>query len=166
MEIGRTINDRYQLQRLIKQGQVCTVYHGVDQRLVRNVTVKVVPATYATIYKAAARLTSQFSHPNIIGLYDMISEADTLYLVQEHVEGDDFAALLNMPLTPYDVADMGSQLCQALLYASLAHPTRRVSHGDLTPASLLRDHSGLIRVNNFALPTDICLFHALEHNRR
>ena len=158
MEIGRIINDRYQMQRLIKQGQICTVYQGVDQRLVRSVAVKIVPPTYATVYKAAVRLTSQFSHPNIIGLYDMISEADTLYLVQEYVEGDDFAALLNTPLTPYDVADMGSQLCQALLYASLAHPSRRVSHGDLTPTAVLRDRNGLVRVNNFALPSDISYF--------
>lgn len=158
MEIGRVINDRYLLQRIVRQGQVCTIYQGIDQRLQRGVAVKVVPIAYAHVYKASVRLTSQFSHPNIIGLYDMISEPESLYLVQEFIEGDNFATLLNMPLTPYDVADIGSQFCQALLYASFANSTRRVSHGDLTPAAILRERNGLVHVNNFALPSDISYF--------
>jgi serine/threonine protein kinase len=157
VETSRIISDRYLLQRMVKQGQICAVYQGTDQRLQRSVAIKVIPAAYTHVYKAAVRLSAQFSHPNIIGLYDMISEPETLYLVQEHVEGDDFSALLNMQLTPYEVADLGSQLCQALLYAYL-HPTRRVSHGDLTPTSVMRDRKGLVHVNNFALPSDISYF--------
>jgi hypothetical protein len=48
-------------------------------------------------------------------------------------------------------------LCQALLYAYL-HPLRRASHGDLTPASVIRDRRGIVHVNNFALPSDISYF--------
>lgn len=157
VETSRTISDRYLLQRKIRQGQICTVYQGTDQRLQRSVAIKVIPATYIPVYKAAIRLTAQFSHPNIVGLYDIISEAETLYLVQEYVEGDDFTALLAMQLTPYEVADLGSQLCQALLYAYL-HPLRRACHGDLTPAAVMRDHKGVVHVNNFALPPDISYF--------
>jgi hypothetical protein len=157
VETSRIISDRYLLQRKIKQGQICTVYQGTDQRLQRSVAIKVVPATYVPVYKAAIRLTAQFSHPNIIGLYDTVSEGDTLYLIEEYVAGDDFATLLTMRLSPYEVADLGSQLCQALLYAYL-HPLRRASHGDLTPASVIRDRRGVVHVNNFALPSDISYF--------
>ncbi|HLI08423.1 MAG TPA: protein kinase [Ktedonobacteraceae bacterium] len=157
METSRIISDRYLLQRMIKQGQICTIYQGTDQRLQRSVAIKVIPAPYIHVYKAAVRLTAQFSHPNIVGLYDIISEPETFYLVQEYVEGNDFTSLLAMQLTPYEVADLGSQLCQALLYAYL-HPIRRVSHGDLTPASVMRDHKGVVKVNNFALPSDISYF--------
>lgn len=157
VETSRIISDRYLLQRMIKQGQICTIYLGTDQRLQRSVAIKVVPSAYMHVYKAAVRLTAQFSHPNIIGLYDIISEAETFYLIEEYVEGYDFAALLNMQLTPYEVADLGSQICQALLYAYL-HPVRRVSHGDLTPAAVMRDRKGVVHVNNFALPSDISYF--------
>ena len=157
VETSRIISDRYLLQRKIRQGQICTVYQGTDQRLQRNVAIKVIPATYIPVYKAAIRLTAQFSHPNIVGLYDIFSEAETLYLVQEYVEGDDFTALLTMQLTPYEVADLGSQLCQALLYAYL-HPLRQAAHGDLTPAAVMRDRKGVAHVNNFALPSDISYF--------
>ena len=111
METGRLINRRYLLQRLIKQGRVCTVYQGTDQMLQRVVAVKAVSAQYIPAYKAAIRMTSYFSHPNIIGLYDIVPivEPEALYLVQEYVAGDDFATLLQAQLTPYEVADFGSQ---------------------------------------------------------
>jgi len=156
VEIGRIIQGRYLLRSIIRQGQVCTVYQGIDQRLQRNVAVKVVPAVHIPAYKAAVQKTAQFSHPNIISLYDLLEEPEKLYFVQEFVEGSDFAAILQMPLQPYEVADFGVQLCQALLYA--AGSSRRVCHGDLTPGAILRDSRGYVRVNNFALPSDLSYF--------
>ncbi|GCE10721.1 protein kinase domain-containing protein [Tengunoibacter tsumagoiensis] len=156
METGRVINKRYLLQRLIQQGSASSVYQGVDQVLQRAVAIKVVPAEQIPVYRAAIRATAQFSHPNIIGLYDLIVEPDVLYVVQEYVEGDTFETLLQSHLTPYYVADLGMQICQALLYATTS--PRKVCHGDLTPASILRDRSGQIRVNNFALSTDMYYF--------
>src|SRR5579863_2646437 len=158
VEIGRVIDEHYQLQRLVKQGQVCTLYQGVDVKLQRVVMIKVVPAAYVPAYKAAMRLTSQFSSPSIVILYDLVLEADTLYLVQEYVEGDDFSSLLLSSPQPYEVANIGRQICAALLYAG--GPGRRVCHGDLTPAAILRDSRGKIRVNNFALPGDLHYFTA------
>lgn len=164
METGRVINRRYLLQRLIKQGQVCAVYQGVDQVLQRAVAVKAVPMRQVSTYRTAIRMTSHFSHPNIIGLYDLVADPEALYLVQEYIEGDEFSTLLQASLSPYEVADFGCQLCQALLYAmggsvvSNTSPLRKVCHGDLTPAAVLRDRRGLVRINNFALPSDRSYF--------
>src|SRR6266571_2618878 len=156
VETGRVINRRYLLQRLVKQGQYSVVYQGIDQVLQRVVTVKAVPAPHIPVYRAAVKLTASFSHPNIVGLYDLVIEAETLYVVQEYIEGDDFAALLQLPLMPHIVAGIGSQICQALIYAGAS--SRRVSHGDLTPGAVIRDHTGLVRINNFALPSDLTYF--------
>src|SRR5450759_5051467 len=91
VETGRVVNRRYLLQRLLKQGQYSAVYVGTDQVLQRPVTVKVVPSPYIQDYRAAIKLTAQFSQSNITGLYDLGIETDVLYVVQEYVEGDDFA---------------------------------------------------------------------------
>lgn len=152
METGRVIHRRYLLQRLIKQGQYCAIYQGTDQVLQRAVAVKVVPAAHIPAYRAAIRVTSQFSHPNIIGIYDLIIEPETLYVVQEYVDGEDFGMLLQTQQMPFQVADLGVQICQALLYTSSS--ARRVCHGDLTPGAIMRDQRGLVRINNFALPGD------------
>ncbi|MEO9057924.1 MAG: protein kinase [Ktedonobacteraceae bacterium] len=158
MEIGQVIGGHYLLQRLIQQGPYSTVFQGVDQSFQRVVAVKAVSAAYIPMYRAAVRKTSQLSYPHITMLYDLVIEPDRLYLVEEYVEGDDFATLLQAQLQPFDVAEYGRQICSALLYAS--SPTRRICHGDLTPRAILRDRRGLIRVNNFALPTDMQYFAA------
>lgn len=156
IETGRIIQRRYLLQRLIQQGQCCVIYQGTDQVLQRPVAIKIVPAQYLPAYRAAIRLTSQFSHPNIVGIYDLIVEPDTLYVIQEYVEGEPFSALLQRQLSAYEVIDTGMQLCQALLYAG--SNARKVCHGDLTPSAVFRDRKGMVRVNNFALPPDLAYF--------
>jgi serine/threonine protein kinase len=158
VETGLVIGGHYLLQHLIKQGQFSTVYQGVDQLFQRSVAVKSVPADQIPTYRAAVRMTSQFSYPNIIGLYDLVAKPDRLYLIQEYVEGEDFAALLQAPLMAHEVADIGRQVCLAILYAGAS--SRGVCHGDLTPSAILRDRRGLIRVGNFALPSDIAYFTA------
>ncbi|BCL82118.1 protein kinase [Ktedonobacteria bacterium brp13] len=158
VETGRVIQQRYQLQRLIRQGQTCAVYQGFDQVLQRAVAVKIASPEYIQAYRAAMRATAQFTHPNIVGVYDLIVEPDALYIVQEYVEGDDFGTLLQSQLTPYYVVDFGVQICQALMYAGT--PARKICHGDLTPSAIIRDKRGSVRVNNFALPPEIQYFAA------
>lgn len=156
METGRVIHKRYLLQQLIKQGQYSTVYQGTDQLLQRAVALKVVPTEHIPAYRAALRTTAQFSHPNIVGIYDLIIEPDKLYIVQEYIDGEDFSSLLQVQQTPYQVAELGVQACQALLYATSS--TRRICHGDLTPEAIMRDRLGLVRINNFALPSNLNYF--------
>ncbi len=156
METGRLINKRYLLQRLIKHGQVCAIYQGTDQVLQRAVAIKAVPAPDIPAYRAAIKMTAHFSHPNIVGIYDLVIEPEMLYIVQEYIEGVNFSTLQQAPLPYYEVVDIGMQICQALTYAGDASPN--VCHGDLTPTSIIRDPHGLVRVNNFALPGDFLYF--------
>ncbi len=156
METGRVIHHRYLLQRLIKQGQGCAIYQGMDQVLQRMVAVKAVSAAHIADYRAAIKLTAHFSHPNIVGTYDLVAEPEMLYIVQEYVQGASFSTLLQVQLSPYEVADFGMQMCQALMYAD--NSSHRVCHGDLVPTSIMRDSHGFIRVNNFALPGDLAYF--------
>ncbi|TMD68689.1 MAG: hypothetical protein E6I91_03900 [Chloroflexi bacterium] len=158
VELGRVIGGHYLLQRLIKQGQYAVIYQGVDQAFQRAVAVKAVDAAQIPVYRAAVRRTSQFTFPNMVSLYDLVTEQENLYLIQEYIDGEDFSTLLQSPLQPYEVADYGHQVCLTLLYA--ASSSRRTCHGDLTPTAIMRDQRGQIRVNNFALPSDVNYFTA------
>jgi serine/threonine protein kinase len=156
VETGLLIYERYRLQNLIQQGTSSSVYYGVDEVLSRAVAVKVVPAQAMAVYRSAIKMTANFSHPNIVGLYDLIIETNRLYVVQEYIEGEDFAALMQKSLTPFAVVDIGSQICEALLYAGSS--SRGVMHGDLVPTAIMRDRNGFVRVNNFALPCELAYF--------
>lgn len=158
MEIGRVIGGHYLLQRLIKQGQYAIVYQGVDQAFQRAVAVKALDTAQVPVYRAAVRRTSQFTFPNMVSLYDLVTEQEQFYLIQEYIDGDDFSTLVQSSLQPYEVADYGHQICLALLYASSS--SRRTCHGDLTPTAIMRDRRNQIRVNNFALPSDVSYFSA------
>jgi serine/threonine protein kinase len=156
VETGRVINGRYLLQRLIKQTAYGTVYQGMDQRLQRAVAVKSVLPVHVDDYRAALKVTASFSHPHIIGLNDLIIEPEALYIVQEYVDGESFDKLMQRQLSPFEIAEIGWQMCLALMYAGSS--SRRVSHGDLTPAAFLRDRNGVVRLNNIALQTDETYF--------
>jgi serine/threonine protein kinase len=158
VDTGRLIHRRYLLQRLIQRGAVCPVYQAFDQVLQRPVAIKAAPVEYIAAYRAALRSTAQFAHPNIVGIYDLVVEPDALYVVEEYIDGADFRALLHSQIFPYQIADIGAQICQALLYAGT--PSRKMCHGDLTPSAILCDRHGLVRVNNFALPSDMAYFQA------
>ena len=149
MDNGKLICGRYLLVQLIKQGPPSDIYFGFDQLFQRNVVIKVVDTIYAADYRAAVKMTSHFSHPNIVNLYDLVSQPNKLYLVQEHIIGSNLTAFLTVELTAFEIANIGRQISIALLYA---HNT--VCHGDLTPSAILREQSGSIRINNFALPCD------------
>lgn len=173
METGRVIHGRYLLQRLIQQTAFCCVYQGMDQRLQRAVAVKSVFPAHSTAYRAAVKMTANFSHQHILGLYDLVIEPEALYVVQEYVDGDAFEVLVKAQLSPFEIAEAGWQICLALMYAGSS--SRRVCHGDLTPAALVREprikppgeltpsaltneRQWTIRINNFALPTDQAYF--------
>lgn len=156
METGRVIQGRYLLQRLIKQTAFCYAYQGMDQRLQRAVAVKSVLPPQIAAYRTAVKMTANFSHQHILDLYDVVIEPDALYIVQEYVDGEDFATLVQSQLSSFEIAQVGWQICLSLMYAGSA--SRRVCHGDLTPSALIRDRQGVIRVHNFALPTDMAYF--------
>jgi serine/threonine protein kinase len=155
VDTGRVIHKRYLLQHLIEQGKACTVYQSFDQVLQRTVVVKVIPPEHIPAYKAAIHATAQLTHPNIIGLFDVIVEPEVMYVIQEYVKGNRLDALMRSHITPYETINIGIQICQALLYAS-----RKTCHGDLTPNSIIRDASGHVYINNFALPSDTQYFTA------
>src|SRR5262249_43722517 len=66
--------------------------------------------------------------------------------------------MLRSNLTLSEVTDLGMQICRALIYAGTS--SHKICHGDLTPSSIIRDNTGHIRINNFALPSDIQYFTA------
>jgi serine/threonine protein kinase len=173
VETGRVIHGRYLLQRLIKQTAFCCVYQGMDQRLQRAVAVKSIFPAHSTAYRTAVKMTANFSHQHILGLYDLVIEPEALYVVQEYVDGDQFETLVKAQLSPFEIAEAGWQICLALMYAGSS--SRRVCHGDLTPSSLVREprikpagdltpssstteHQWTIRITNFALPADLAYF--------
>src|SRR5579863_9234611 len=90
--VDRTVL-QYQLIEKLGAGGMGEVYKARDTRLNRFVAMKVLPAGMSAdperrrrfIHEAQA--ASALNHPNIITIYDIVSDGDTQFMVVEFVVG-------------------------------------------------------------------------------
>ena len=129
------------------------VYRARDTRLLRDVAIKVVPASLADQPDALARFEREaqtvaaLSHPNIVVIFDVGREAGVSFLVMELLEGETLRARLNRgPMPESVVLDLAYKVAVAL---AAAH-ARNVVHRDLKPENLFLSHDS-IKVLDFGL---------------
>ena len=77
MKAGMIIGDRYEIIGKIAAGGMATVYKGRDQKLNRNVAVKVLKSEYredknfVRKFREEAQAAACLAHPNIVNVYDV-----------------------------------------------------------------------------------------------
>ncbi|MFZ0039682.1 MAG: serine/threonine-protein kinase [Solirubrobacteraceae bacterium] len=128
--------DRYRLTRRLGAGAFGTVWMARDERLERDVAVKIlareriVSGRFEREARAAARLT----HPGIVTLYEAAVDDEGAYLVSELVIGDTLGALLESGrLSDRDIVAIAINLCDALAHAH----AQGVVHRDVKPSNVL-----------------------------
>ncbi len=93
--IGETLGGRYTLLSLLGKGGMASVYRARDERLERDVAVKVLSTdgktdpTYAARFQQEAKLSARLRHPGLVEVFDVgVSDQEgTLFLVMELLEG-------------------------------------------------------------------------------
>src|SRR3974377_1335018 len=90
---GTTLG-QYEIRSPLGEGGMGEVYRAHDQRLGRDVAIKVLPE-YLTSdpdrlrrFEQEARATAALSHPNILAVFEMDTHGDVSYLVEELLEGE------------------------------------------------------------------------------
>lgn len=87
--LGRTLADRYRIEALVARGGMARVYRARDDRLERDVAVKVLARPYADDeafrerFLGEARAVAGLSHPSLVHVYDSGSDGDAHYIVME-----------------------------------------------------------------------------------
>lgn len=91
--IGRTLAGRYRVDDLIARGGMARVYRARDERLERDVAVKILSRPYADKpafterFLGEARAAASLSHPNLVHVYDSGSDGALHYIVMELLDG-------------------------------------------------------------------------------
>lgn len=151
--IGRTLS-HYRIFEKLGAGGMGVVYRARDERLERDVAVKVLPAgaladdaTRGRFRKEALAL-SRMSHPNIAVVHDFDSRDGVDFIVMECVPGASLAEkIAGHPMPQKDLATIGQQIAAALEEAHEHH----VIHRDLKPGNVMVTPKGQAKVLDFGL---------------
>src|SRR6202163_3789649 len=93
MKTGASLGN-YEIIAPIGAGGMGEVYRARDNRLGREVAVKVLPEAVASDparlrrFEQEARSASALNHPNIVTIYDVGREGNVSYIAMELIEGE------------------------------------------------------------------------------
>ncbi len=144
----------YQILAPIGAGGMGEVFRARDTRLLRDVAVKVLPASFASDperrarFEQEARAASALNHPNIITLFDIGDADGVLFIAMEYVEGRTLRELLGAGQLPTrKVLEIAEQLADGLAKAHSAG----ILHRDLKPDNVMVSKDGFVKILDFGL---------------
>ncbi len=132
----RLILGRYRMERRLGAGGFGVVWLAWDEKLEREVAVKVIPREGGAGERVEreARAAARLNHPGIVGIYELAADEEDVYLVSELVRGRTLAELAQAgAVSDRDVARIGIALCEALEHAH----ARGVIHRDVKPQNVM-----------------------------
>ncbi len=114
----------YEIAAPLGAGGMGEVYRARDERLKRDVAIKVLPAELAadaerrSRFEREARAASALSHPNILTIYDIGSSDSTVYIAMELVEGHTLKDLIaGGPMPARKLLELAVQIADGLAAA-------------------------------------------------
>ncbi len=152
---GTTLS-HYRILEKIGAGGMGVVYRAHDERLDRDVALKVLPPGLLSDdaarrrFRKEALALSKLNHPNIETVHDFDTQEGVDFLVMEHISGQTLAEkLAGGPLLEKDVAVLGTQIAAAL---EAAHE-RGMVHRDLKPGNIMVTSRRQAKILDFGLAT-------------
>lgn len=152
---GSILSDRYALIEQLGTGASAITWRARDRRLERDVAIKILRHSYATDptfaqrFDREARTAASVSHSNVVDVYDVGYDGETLYLVMQYVAGEDLKHLVerNGALDPARARDIVLQILAGL---QAIHATG-IIHRDIKPQNVLIGRDGIAKVTDFGV---------------
>ena len=147
------LEGRYTLLERIDAGGAGEVWRARDERLGRDVAVKILGANADEAFRERfadeARRAASVAHPNVVTVYDEGREGDESFMVMEYVRGKTLRDIVadRGPLAPHEAARIVGQIAAAL---DAAHEAG-VIHCDVKPANVILDEHGTAKLTDFGI---------------
>lgn len=157
--VGSVVDGRYLVLSRLARGGMSTVYRATDQRLDRDVALKILyphlaeDSSFLDRFEREAKSAARLSHPHVVGVLDQgvedSAERSLAYLVMEYVPGKTLRDLLREKgwLTPRLALAMMDPVVEGL---GAAHDVGLV-HRDVKPENVLLASNGRIKIADFGL---------------
>jgi Tol biopolymer transport system component len=144
----------YEILAPIGAGGMGEVYRARDERLKRDVAIKVLPATFSADadrlrrFEQEAQAAGGLNHPNITAVHDLGTHEGAPYIVTELLEGETLRARLSGgAISVRKAIDYAVQIAKGL---AAAHE-KGIIHRDLKPENLFLTNDGRVKILDFGL---------------
>jgi TolB-like protein/Flp pilus assembly protein TadD len=144
----------YEIRAPLGAGGMGEVYRARDERLNRDVAIKVLPSDVAQDpdrlrrFEHEAQAAGALNHPNITAVYDIGHHEGAPYIVEELLKGETLRERLEAgPLPARKATEYGFQIAQGL---AAAHD-EGIVHRDLKPENVFVSRDGRIKILDFGL---------------
>jgi serine/threonine-protein kinase len=155
VKVGELVGGRFELEELVGEGGMSSVYRAYDSELERRVAVKILHEHYSSDpeyverFRREARAIARLSHPNVVTVIDRGEWRGRQYIVFEHVAGENLKAIVARegPLPLHEALELSIQVGRALAFAH----ELGIVHRDVKPHNVLVDAGGTAKVTDFGI---------------
>lgn len=148
------IFNKYEMGRVLGQGNFAKVYHGRNLETNESVAIKVIKKEKLKKERLVKQIKREVSvmrlvrHPHIVQLKEVMATKAKIFLVMEYVKGGElFSKVAKGKLSE----DLARKYFQQLISAVDFCHSRGVTHRDLKPENLLLDQNEDLKVSDFGL---------------
>ena len=144
----------YEILAPLGAGGMGEVYRARDDRLEREVAIKVLPAELAddanrlARFEREAKAVASLSHPNILAIHDFGRDGTVTFAVTELVDGDTLEELIGVGGVPQRKA---VDYCRQIANGLAAAHDKGVVHRDIKPANVIVSREGRVKILDFGL---------------
>lgn len=146
---------RYEILKEVGKGSMGMVFQAHDPHIDRLVAIKVLRQDrmssegFIERFLKEAKAIGRLSHPNIVAVYDVGEDQETIYIAMEFIEGDSLDTFQkpDKKLTIPEILDLGIQVAEALHYAN----ERGVTHRDIKPSNIIVQPGGRVKITDFGI---------------
>ncbi len=144
----------YQILSQLGAGGMGEVYRARDERLGRDVAIKILPGSFSTSddrlarFEQEARAAGVLNHPNVVAVYDIGHHEGAPFVVTELLEGESLRDRLREgPLPARKAIDFAIQTARGM---AAAHD-KGIVHRDIKPENLFITRDGRLKILDFGL---------------
>ncbi len=144
----------YEIVDLIGRGGMGEVYRARDERLEREVAIKILPPHLSAHsealkrFRREARAVAALSHPNIVALFDTGDSPEGPYVVTELLDGETLRSRMRRgALSMDDTLRIAVAIADGL---GAAH-AKNIIHRDLKPENVILTAGGGVKILDFGL---------------
>ena len=153
--IGRMLDNRYEILKVIGTGGMAVVYQAKCHRLNRMVAIKILKDEFTADeefrrrFRAEGENVAQLSHPNVVSVYDVSSSEEANFIVMELIEGITLKQYMEKKgvLNWKETLHFAMQIAKALEHAH----DKGIVHRDIKPHNVMVLKNGSVKVTDFGI---------------